>query len=497
MLYIYLDTTQIKVMHVKKSLLGAYDTSFVNKSLQIKMIEDGLPTNPDVIASGIKEALSGLPEQSRTEKNVTLILPQEAFLFFRADMPIDVTEEVLDTYLREKARSHLNSDIDNSYHYYIIRESEGKKKILFFAIKKEVLEAYKKPLELIDLNLKQIVPEPLTYYKLFEKTLRSNKKENIWYVSYDQDSLSGYVFDSYGLLEEKRWTATLSTTKKIETTIQKQVAILEAQNIKLNRLILSGSQSDEIRQDTFTKDVGVWTNPIKRIIPHFYADYLKILKGQTDKELPILTYDMLIGAFIFTSEDKKFSMVTSEGDSSHKPNLKSSRSIIPKISISKKTVFLFLTSFILTIIVIAAAYFLRSGRSFSVKMPAISIPGLTKPTSTPIPPSPTLAPPTATPTPSINRSEVRVKVLNGIGVVGKAGEVKTYLQSVGYEDFQTDNADNYDYVTTVIQSKKGDDELKNLLELDIQSQVENKVKFELLPDDDAADIVLIVGADFK
>jgi len=71
------------------------------------------------------------------------------------------------------------------------------------------------------------------------------------------------------------------------------------------------------------------------------------------------------------------------------------------------------------------------------------------------------------------------------------------LQSKGYEDFQTDNADNYDYETTIIQSKKGDDMIKNLLELDIQSQVENKVKFELLPDDEAADIVLIVGADFK
>jgi len=187
-------------MLLKKSLLGQYESSFLKKNLQVELLKDGLPVNPDVIASGLKEALSGFKDQPIKEKDVTLILPQEAFLFFREDMPVDVADAVLETYLREKARAHLNSDMDNSHFDYLIRESEGKKKILFYAIKKEALLAYQKPLELLDFNLKSIIPEPLTYFKLFEKTLRANKKENIWYVSYDQDKLSGYVYDSYGLL---------------------------------------------------------------------------------------------------------------------------------------------------------------------------------------------------------------------------------------------------------------------------------------------------------
>lgn len=495
MLYVYLDTSQIKLMLLKKSLLGQYESLFHQKTLQVELIKDGLPVNPDVIASGLKEALSGFADQPIKEKDVALILPQEAFLFFREDMPVDVADAVLETYLREKARSYLNSDMDNSYFDYLIRESEGKKKILFYAIKKDALQAYQKPLELLDFNLKSIIPEPLTYFKLFEKTLRANKKENIWYVSYENDTLSGYVYDSFGLLEKDRWTEKITKTKKIEDVLQKQAAKYDSQSIKLNRLILSGAQSDDVRQDTFTKNVGVWTNPIKRIIPHFYADYLKMLKGQKDTELPVLTHDMLIGGFIFSSEDKQFSMF--------KPSKKSTPSklskpffSLPSLNITKKVALLFALSFLATFGMLFVLAQMNTNM-FAFKMPTVSLPSFATPTPSPIPATPTPREPTATPTPPVLREELKIKVLNGSGIVGKASVVKTFLKDAGYEDVLTGNAESFDYETTVIQFKKGQEDVGDLLSEDIASEVENKVKFETLDDEEAADAVVIVGTDFK
>jgi len=482
-------------MLLKKSLLGQYESSFHQKKLQIEMLKDGLPVNSDIIASGLKEALSGFTEQPVKEKDVALILPQEAFLFFREDMPIDVADEVLETYLREKARSYLNSDMDNSYFDYLIRESEGKKKILFYAIKKEAVLAYQKPLELLDFNLKSIIPEPLTYFKLFEKTLRANKKEIIWYVTYNQDTLSGYVYDSYGLLETNRWTAEITKTKKIEDILQKQAAKYSTQSIKLNRLILSGAQSDTIRQDTFTKNVGVWTNPIKRIIPHFYGNYLKMLKGQTAKDLPILTHDMLIGAFIFTAEEKEFSMFKPSKRSS-KSSLSKPSFSLPSINIPKKGVFLFALSFLVTFGILFGLAQMNTNM-FAFKMPAISLPSSATPTPSPIPATPTPSKPTPTPTPPVIREELKVKVLNGSGVAGKAGVVKGFLKDVGYEDILTGNAPSFDYETTVIQFKKGQENVRNLVSKDIASEIEDKVAFESLDEEEAADVVIIVGTDFK
>jgi hypothetical protein len=106
-------------------------------------------------------------------------------------------------------------------------------------------------------------------------------------------------------------------------------------------------------------------------------------------------------------------------------------------------------------------------------------------------------PPTATPTPSIDRAKINIKVLNGSGIAGKASVVKDFLNGKGYEEILTANADSFDYETTVVQIKKDQEkDLKPLLTKDLSSQVA-KPTFETLDADSAADVVIIVGTDFK
>ncbi len=61
---------------------------------------------------------------------------------------------------------------------------------------------------------------------------------------------------------------------------------------------------------------------------------------------------------------------------------------------------------------------------------------------TPMPETEVMVEPTATPAPSItDKSEVKIQVLNGSGIVGQAGQVATALEK---EDFKTPEAGNFD-----------------------------------------------------
>lgn len=70
-------------------------------------------------------------------------------------------------------------------------------------------------------------------------------------------------------------------------------------------------------------------------------------------------------------------------------------------------------------------------------------------------PSPTATPtPVATPTPAIDKKTISIEVLNGSGIAGVAGTMKTLLEEKGYTVSGTGNAKNYEYEKTEIQTKE-------------------------------------------
>jgi len=247
----------------------------------------------------------------------------------------------------------------------------------------------------------------------------------------------------------------------------------------------------------------VWTNPLKRIIPHFYANYLKMLAGPENKELHILTYDMLLGAFIFTQEETDFTLLKDRRGKDTKVKLKGQAFSLPKLALSipfnKRGAMLFILSFILTFGILfevsQMGLFNFKFELPSFSLPSITIPNLRKPTPTPEP-TPTSVP-TPTPTPEIKREDLSVKILNGSGVRGKAGLVKSFLQDLGYENILTANADAFDYDVTVIKTKKGTKAIKDIVAKDIASELEGNAKFETLDTNDVADVIIIVGTDFR
>ena len=478
MIYLYLDKNTIKLLYLKKTMLGQQETLYHQKTYESDLIDKGKIINIDLLASAIKEVVSS-SNRPVTDNQISLILPQEFFSFFRTTVPSDIAVSALNSFIADKARSILPIDNTELASDYFVQESEQEKVVTYFGISQETLLSIKQALTLIDFKIVSVIPDTMAFFKLFEKTLRKEKKETILYTELESNILSGYLFDSCGLIDDKKISIEYSEGDKIADILKTKIAEITTDKKKVNRIIISGEKSDTIRQDTFTKSVGVWTNPLKRIVPTFYEDYLKMLVPKDGKAFPILTYDVCFGAFILSEENKGFSLLK-------KNNLYRNKVSLPKIGMPKKEVFLFAGSFAISFLL----FVLISKFGSNFKIPNF----MTKKNVVVV--TPTLAPPTPTPTPNFKKEEVKIKVLNGSGVKGKATEVKDILRKKGYLEILTDNADNFDYVTTEIQVKSDKKQLGDMVKDDLKDYI-TAPKITILDEKEASDLVLIFGADFK
>lgn len=489
MLYLSVDKNRIKFLLAKKSLFGQYSIASHQKKYQIDLLKNGRVGNIDVLASAIKEVSQ--PISSSKEKQVYLILPQETFGFIRTEVPSDIASSSIDSFIKDKIKS-VNKDVYSVWYDYFFIENNDQKYISIFTLESAVATQYQEALNLLDLHIEGFIPEPLSYFKLFEKTLRKGKAEYILYGTYEKEAVNAYVYDSFGLLEKDRRELKLSSNRGVEVVLKQLGAELEKKNQKINRLILSGTASDTVRQDTFTKDVGMWTNPLKRIIPHFYQDYLKMLVASEDKSFSLLEYDACFGAFIFSLENKGFTLLKKKSESDVFTPKKTPFSFKPSFNfpISKGKVPKELLLFILSTIVSFGLFSIVSKSNFHFSLPNFpSDKKEIKITPTPLPPSPT-------PTPSLKREELKVKILNGSGTPGKASEVKDILKDKKYLEILTGNADNFDYTITEVQLKKEKMDAKGYILSDIQDYVSSPTITQA-DDAEKADVIIIVGSDFK
>jgi hypothetical protein len=338
MIYLYLDKNTIKLLYLKKTLLGQQETLYHQKKYESDLIDKGKIINVDLLASAIKEVVTS-SNKPVTDNQISLILPQEFFSFFRTTVPTDIATSALNSFISDKARSILPIDNTDLASDYFVQESEQEKVVTYFGVNQETVSSIKQALTLIDFKVVSIIPDTMAYFKLFEKTLRKEKKETILYAELGENVLSGYLFDSCGLIDDKKILIKYSEEEKVSDILKTKIEEIEK---KVNRIIISGEKSDTIRQDTFTKAVGVWTNPLKRIVPTFYESYLKMLIPKDGATFPILTYDVCFGAFILSEENKSFSILRN--------NVYAARNKIslPKIKMPKKEVFLFITSFVVS-----------------------------------------------------------------------------------------------------------------------------------------------------
>ena len=483
MIFLSLKNNQVKILVFKKNIFSHYEVDHFEKKHQTQLLKDGQIISIDILASAIKEGLN-LTKKSEGEKEVFVVLPQDFFIFFRTEVPLDLSSSAIESYVFEKLKNQFNTENHSLLSAILTYQTSQKKVINFFGLAQKKVQDLEKVFSLLNLKISNIIPETLAYFKLFEKTLRKEKNEFIFYVQYNEDYAFGYLYDNFGLLRSEKWVAEINQRNSLEMVIKKEKEALEKLGYKPNRLILSGSFSENIRQDTFTKEVGIWTNPLKKIIVNFYDEYLKLLLTEEKNIFSILSLDSCFGAFIFSKENKDFSLLK-------RVNLYLSQEKTKKkqISFSKKDLLIFFTSFTSSIL-----FFIF----LSMIKPRLTLPSLFLGNQKLSPTLPILISPSLTPTPEIlvDKQEIRIKVLNGSGVSGKASAVKEILKEKGYQEILTGNADSFDYEKTQVSVKKEKDYLISIIKEDLKDYV-SSFKTEILSEKEASDIVIVIGKDFR
>jgi len=477
MVYAFVKDHTIKLLSLSRTMLGQYRTSFFAKNHSVGLLKNGAIENIDLVASAIKEALTQAQPAPIAEKDIFLILPQEAFTFARYSIPGDISDAAVLSFVKDKLRSEQAVDVDTLLHDFIVTKTDEGCVVLFYGMDKTLYANFDDAFRLLGLTVKNVIPETLAYFKLFNKTLNGQKQEKVMFVDYDEDSF-GFVYDATGLLQDDR----ITLKDDIVESLKKEIEDLQKKHtLTLNRIILSGPKSKDTRQDFFTKDVGVWTNPLEKIIQNFYGDYVKLLLPTQGAQFSLLQFAVNLGGYIFESEKDKFQPLTPN----RKVNITSNGSERRKTSLpfTKRDTAIFLLSFILSFgIIIGLANFKN-------------IPGI----SQSFKPIPTIEPtktqkPTTVPTSSIERSEIKVKILNGTGIKGKANELATILKEKEYSEVLTGNAESFDIKNTEIQVKESKKDAVILIKKDLGGIVEIK-KTSSLDEDEAADAIVILGLD--
>lgn len=485
MIYLYIDKNRIKLICLSQTLLGQYQVSYFQKKHENDLLEGGMVKNTDILASAIKEALTLATPKNIADSKVYLILPQETFVFRSYDVPKDISQTAILPFIKDKARAETEFNIDETLYDYLYLEQSQESRVLFFAITQNVFEKYKETIGILGLSIEGILPDTLSYFKLFEKTLKNDKKENILYTYYEKGTSFGYLYDSLGLIDPAR----MVFGDKLEEALKKKVVSLEKGSKKLNRIILSGYDSESVRQDFFTKDVGVWTNPLGKIIENFYREYLKLIVIN-DKSFSLLDYDVCIGAFIFHRENNYFSLIKKNRFLPTRRPLAANKSDLDQTPTLKKHVFLvFLIAAILSFSVIFLVRYLP-GLLKSSTLTSIVVKPTPTPTKKPRPP--------VSPTPEFKKEDLKIKILNGSGTKGLANKAKDILKEAGFMELLTGNADSFDYEETEIQIKAANKKATSEIVTAMADFVTiKKANITTLEEDSPADLIIIIGKDFQ
>jgi len=105
----------------------------------------------------------------------------------------------------------------------------------------------------------------------------------------------------------------------------------------------------------------------------------------------------------------------------------------------------------------------------------------------------TEATPEPTASTSLKREDVKVQVLNGSGVSGAAGKVKTLLEGLGYKDVDTGNASSTDVAVTEVSVKESKKEFVKLVIKDLAKSYEAVEASKPLVASSKYDIVITLG----
>lgn len=493
--------------------------------------------NIDIWASYIRQALSYAGITKFSKQKVEIILGQRFWQYERLEIPLDIPANGVEVFIKNKLHE-LGFTANEIYAYKAeFVENRGKRYANIYILTNAQFETIQTLLSFYEMMPVHVYPEALMIFQFFEHTLNKQKQEFILYLEHNHDTSYGLVFDSMGLADKKTY---YFPSVSVEKELQKFAKDYPA---GIARLILGGTKSTEIRQDTFTKQTGMWTNPLNKIITATaqnrialkydlnileYPREVTLLKNFEDKAHALYALPILKGKKIVPmpvamiaetpAQPPEVALIKTEpiaeppviAPSSpftppspvveQPPEIKPTdtpfikpieppRPRQPFIAIrpdfKKFVVYLFLLLVSLGFSFGATSLFLD--KEWVQKIPTfLAVKTISTPT---LPPAkPTSAP---TPTPAVDKSKLVIEIQNGAGTPGLAADVQEALEGEDYTIESVGNADNYDYENTVIITQN-----KTIFDLIKKDMVQFGVKKPLYEKTSDDRVTIIIGSDF-
>jgi len=325
------------------------------------------------------------------------------------------------------------------------------------AIKSAVLDSIKSSLDSAKIRYSALVPLPLILTKL---TLSKAKPHLI--ISLDEPDITYILSTDFG--------AAFSTTNKFVKTLSES----QEDFINWTRETLKFSESEKLpienvyitgTSETLAKDYLNQANINSEII---YLPISSNFKGidEYKSTIALSLYDEkainLIGKETFAKSFFSQRIETTDLKSG-----KSSRKFIKLIIL-----------ILLVILLATVAYFFLNRSPGSEKISNQEVPQATSESKSASPSAQLPKTPIATETakkkeaeekPTLKRTDLKIRILNGNGVRGLATEAKKIIEELGYTVASVGNADNYDFQKTVLQLKASKSSYKDLLTNDLKS----------------------------
>lgn len=457
---------KIQILTFKSSLFGQKQIHTATVTIPA---EEARNFNLDHYALQLKKAIEGLPEKI-SPKKIKLILGQQFWRYLRVELPPDIQATAQEQYLKEQLNQKIGPEAATGYLKYFISDYKGKQFACVYLLTQKTLADIQTLLSFYDLKIEEIYPEALLVFTLFSHTLNKQKEEAALFLEYESGESSGLLFDSVGLIQE---SVIILETKKITDELKE---FKKGQSLAIARLILGGPLAHEIRQDNFTKESGIWTNPLEKVLQN--SD-LKQMADKLHLEKELLPYNREISLLNLVLNKESRSLALFLKARTQAPGINLNLKPKKKLSLGwivKPVLLILVTSFLTFGIIKLGGW----------GMAAIKL----RVTPTPTP-KPVKAKVTPTPKITVARSSVTVEILNGSGTAGLAGSLETELEDLGYKIESVGNAENFDYTKTLIIAPSK--AVYNLLSRDL-------VKFKVAKSDfeqtNSETVTVIIGQDF-
>lgn len=476
MFSLYISPTKFTLLELTPASEGKFTLSRVHEGdLPHQNLKDAQLIKPKEIAGAINKFI-------KEEDDLTLILPEAAYFTSRLTLPANSTEETVNA----TAFKQLGLSPDDFFSASKVIKKEAKEWFfIHIAVPKTYIMQYETLLSHLNTPASHVFPESVAAFPILKSAVKGNDV-----VAYLANPTSLIFVDSLGPIS--------SNSLPDEENIEKEVIgavndFFKQTKEKVKSLVISSSLASHFNK------LDVEMTPTS----HLLEQKISSIAPQGMEGLSLDTLNPASLGLFLLDPTTTIDLLPQKSQPSTKPQipltevLKSeappqTEAVPPLRTVSgagrpgrnsMKTLLPVIGAFILGCLLTFGAMSLlgRGGSS----------PLVAEPTPTPEPS------PTASPTPiAIDRSGLKVRILNGTKTAGLAAKMSDFLKGLGYESVTTGNAQTDTLVKSTLEVKEAKTDIAAGIAGDISPNIPGIEGKDTLDEDSDFDAIITLGQDF-